>query len=525
MKRYLILLLLLLFAVPLAAQSRREALLEYQARRRQAYAEFQDNYRKACADFMRKRWEAFRSEAPVPLPERKEPEQPVMKRPGESAAPTQDRIPYKEVVEAPVRAVPEEPAVSGTPAASEVPGAPKGPDGPKAPDAPAESKLPGTKKDGDRTPSAGTGKSAPVPAVVTSRPCRFTFYGTECSVSLAAKHRFKLASLQENSVADAWERVTGGSYDPVAEECRELKEQLRLNDWGYYALVRTLSDGFFGKQSAESVVLQSFLMAEAGCKVRLARGDNRLFLLLALDDQVYAKPYFKIDGQTFYLLDDVARAASYNICNFKIPGERPLSLAMPVPPVLAQKPGQPAVRKTEDGSLTTTVAVNRNLMDFYTDYPPCYWSVYAATELTPAVRDQLYPTLRSALADKSEYDAANLLLHYLHRAFPYKTDEAQFGVERTLFAEEMFHYPYSDCEDRSILFARLVKDLLKLDVVLLYYPEHIATAVCFNGDVKGDYMQIGAKRYVVCDPTYVGADVGDAMPDLKRVAAQVVKID
>lgn len=101
MKRYLILLLSLFFAVPLAAQSRREALLEYQARRRQAYAEFQDNYRKACADFMRKRWEAFRSEAPVPLPERKEPPQPVVKQPDESAAPTQDRIPYKEVVEAP----------------------------------------------------------------------------------------------------------------------------------------------------------------------------------------------------------------------------------------------------------------------------------------------------------------------------------------------------------------------------------------------------------------------------------------
>ena len=481
MKRYVILLLSLFFAVPLAAQSRREALLEYQARRRQAYAEFQDNYRKACADFMRKRWEAFRSEAPVPLPERKEPPQPVVKQPDESAAPTQDRIPYKEVVEAPVRTVPETPA---TPAAPEVPGAPKEPDGPKAPDAPAEPKLPGTKKDGDRTPPAATGKGGPAPAVVTSRPCRFTFY-----------------------------------------ECRELKEQLRLNDWGYYALVRTLSDGFFGKQSAESVVLQSFLMAEAGCKVRLARGGDRLCLLLALDDQVYAKPYFKIDGQTFYLLDDMARAASYNICNFRMPGERPLSLAMPVPPVLAQKSGQPAVRKCGEGALTTTVAVNRNLMDFYTDYPPCYWSIYAATELTPAVRDQLYPTLRSALAGKGEYDAANLLLHYLHRAFPYKTDEAQFGVERTLFAEEMFHYPYSDCEDRSILFARLVRDLMKLDVVLLYYPEHIATAVCFKENVKGDYMQIGAKRYVVCDPTYVGADVGDAMPDLKRVAAQVVKID
>ena len=43
MKRYLTLLLSLLFVLPLPAQSRREALLEYQARRRQAYTEFRDN--------------------------------------------------------------------------------------------------------------------------------------------------------------------------------------------------------------------------------------------------------------------------------------------------------------------------------------------------------------------------------------------------------------------------------------------------------------------------------------------------
>ena len=115
--------------------------------------------------------------------------------------------------------------------------------------------------------------------------------------------------------------------------------------------------------------------------------------------------------------------------------------------------------------------------------------------------------------------------NYLHRAFPYKTDEAQFGIERTLFAEEMYYYPYSDCEDRSILFARLVKDLLGLDVVLLYYPAHIAAAVCFKGEVKGDYMQLGNKRYVICDATYIGAGVGEAMPDLKRTPAQVVRID
>ena len=74
----------------------------------------------------------------------------------------------------------------------------------------------------------------------------------------------------------------------------------------------------------------------------LAMRERQLLQLLSLihistDGQVYARPYFNIDGQVFYILDDVPRAASYNICNFTIPGERPLSLAMPAPPLFAQK--------------------------------------------------------------------------------------------------------------------------------------------------------------------------------------------
>lgn len=513
MNRYLPLLLSLFFVVPLCAQTRQEALLEYQARRRQAYAEFQSNYRKACVDFMRRRWEAFRAEAPVPLPERREPDQPVIKRPDGPVAPPQDRIPYDKVTDLP----------APPPPIAIIPDKPSTPDKPNTPDKPATPNQPTTP--GKAEPSVGTDKKNSGPAVDTSRPCRFTFYGTACSASLAPGQRFRLGSLQENSVANAWERLSGGSYDAVVRECAGLKQDLRLNDWGYYDLVRTLGDTFCGSKTAESIVLQSFLMAEAGYKVRLARGDNKLFLLLAITDQVYGRPYFKIGKEVFYILDDVPRASSYSICNFTIPGERSLTMALPEPPALAYQAAAPATRKSDQESISTTVTVNRNLMDFYSGYPPSYWSVYAATELTAHTREQLYPALRAAISGKTGPEAANILLHYLHRAFPYKSDEAQFGVERTLFAEEMFRYPYSDCEDRSILFARLVRDLLGLKVVLLYYPAHIATAVCFADEVKGDYLKLGNARYVICDPTYIGSDVGDAMPDLKGVTAQVVKID
>ena len=69
----------------------------------------------------------------------------------------------------------------------------------------------------------------------------------------------------------------------------------------------------------------------------------------------------------------------------------------------------------------------------------------------------------------------------------------------------------NDCEDRSILFSFLVRNLLHLDVVLLDYPDHIATAICFSNDVPGDYFYCNGKKYTVCDPTYIGACAGMTM--------------
>lgn len=480
MKRYPLLLLLALLAVaPLSAQTRREALLEYQARRRRAYTEFREDYRKACVDFMRKRWEAFRAESPVPVPERKEPDRPVMRQPDAPVIRTPRKIVPERIVELPPAAPPAHPA----PAAK-----------PQKP-----------------------------PKIDASRACRFAFYGTECSVSLGPDQHVRLASTAENSVADAWERIAG-SYDRVAEECLDLKEQLHLNDWGYFDLVRTLADAY-GQTADESTLIQSFLMAEGGYKVRLARSKERLHLLLALAEQVYARPYFRIGTQTFYLLDGSAKGGQFSICNFSIPGERVLSLAMAEPPLLSDDPAEPAVRNDAQGGIATTVTTNRNLLDFLEGYPPCYWNVYASTRLSAPVRDQLLAPLRRAIGGKEEYEAAAILLHYLHRAFPYKTDDAQFGGERTLFAEEMFRFPYSDCEDRSILFVQLVRELLQLKTVLLYYPNHIATAVRFRGEAVGDYVAVGSERYTVCDPTYIGAGVGEAMPDLKDTPVEIIRID
>jgi len=93
-------------------------------------------------------------------------------------------------------------------------------------------------------------------------------------------------------------------------------------------------------------------------------------------------------------------------------------------------------------------------------------------------------------------------------AFAYQTDTQQFGYERPFFGDETFFYPACDCEDRAILYSILVRELLGLEVVLLHYPQHLATAVHFNETIQGDYLMIDGKKFLICDPTFLGASVG-----------------
>ena len=176
------------------------------------------------------------------------------------------------------------------------------------------------------------------------------------------------------------------------------------------------------------------------------------------------------------------------------------------------------------------MSVNQNLIDFFDEYPSAYignnsmtrWAVYANTPLDETAKKTLYPELRKSISGYSQRDAVNKILNFVQTAFEYEYDDKVWGCDRAFFAEETLHYPYADCEDRSILFSRLVRDLMGLDVVLLYYPGHLATAVCFTEDVKGDYLIYKNKKYIVCDPTYINAPVGLTMPGMNNAEVQVV---
>ena len=171
---------------------------------------------------------------------------------------------------------------------------------------------------------------------------------------------------------------------------------------------------------------------------------------------------------------------------------------------------------------TASVHINRFIAAFFTDYPQTAFDVYFSAPLSDRTQKELIPALKDLVHGMSEKEAANFILHFVQTAFAYQTDEAQFNREKPLFPEETLYYPASDCEDRSVLFSYLVRHVLNLDVIGLDYPSHMATAVRFNEAVPGMRVRYDGKTYVICDPTFINADIGRPIPQVQQVTPKVI---
>ena len=151
--------------------------------------------------------------------------------------------------------------------------------------------------------------------------------------------------------------------------------------------------------------------------------------------------------------------------------------------------------------------------------------MYANTPLDEHVKTKLYPILTDKFKGLSQLETANILLNWVQTAFVYEYDDKVWGHDRAFFAEETLYYPYCDCEDRAILYTRLIRDFLRLKTILVFYPGHLACAVCFTDDVSGDYISLNGERYVITDPTYIGAPVGITMPDMDNSRANIILLE
>lgn len=361
----------------------------------------------------------------------------------------------------------------------------------------------------------------------------FFFFGTEGKVRLSDRHRFKLSAVSEKSVADVWRELSTDKYDNVIRDCLELRIKHGLGDWAYLQMLLELSSEYFGRDTNEATLLTAYIYCQSGYKMRFGIGTNgRLYLMFNSRHDIYNMPYYRIKGEKYYPLN--CSEQSLYICEVGFPKEQPLSLEISADmKISAMLTDSRTLQSIQYPQVKVSVHANKNLISFYDTYPASQlgenfmtkWAIYAQTPLDVATREELYAQLTSLISGKGELEAANMLLNFVQTGFVYKYDDEVWGRDRAFFAEESLIYPYCDCEDRSILFSHLMRDLLGLDVALVYSPGHLFTAVRFTDNVEGTYISIGGDKYVACEPTCTnGAPVGWISEETGNSDVKVIKL-
>lgn len=486
MKKLLLFFGLLMLVLPMKAQDyqdyknkQKQKMERYKDSVKQDYDDYRRRANEEYAQFMRERWEEFKAIKGDPTPVLPEPPKPFEFGKDTPIPELPNPISYKPIP---------------TPAPSPVQPS-------KRPDIPQPSPMPSAPK------------------------YEFTCYGTPCVVSLDKSLRFKLKEISENAVADAWQHLSSEKSDALLEDCLDLRDELALGDWAYYCLLRDFSETFLGKNTNEAVLLQVYLLAQSGYKVRIGHKNGHLVTLLPFDGIVYEQSCIRFQNEKYYIVGNNEAGTTYMFNRKFTDNERVMSLRMACPPKFAFNSTKSRTFTSKRyPELTVTLSTNKNLMDFYDDYPSCVWTNYSWVGLSDEVKAKLYPVLRKGIEGKSQIEAANRIINFVQTAFEYKTDQDQFGYERPLFGDETFYYPYSDCEDRSILFSTLIHELLGLDVVLLLYPGHLATAVHYTEKLNGSYFELDGRTYYISDPTYIGANVGMCMPKYVNTSPEVYKL-
>ena len=376
-------------------------------------------------------------------------------------------------------------------------------------------------------------KPAPKPAqlempraakVKHSRALTIKFLGMRLGFEIDGEMaRRPQGSIGKQFVSDYWEQITRTDYLSTLRQAMHVRQQLDLNDWGYGLLLKRIGEAMYGNEEHLVDLFTWFMLLKSGYDAKVGYTSDRILLLLPSGDQIYSIPFFRFEG---------SQQKYYTIAFGEAPGGRHAS-------VYIYKGDYAAAQTLMDFSVRTVPAlntahetrvrtftykgtpyrvptvVNKDIVELYRYYPLTPMAVFFNAAVSPSVNYRLLSSMGKLIDGKSEAEAVNMLLRFVQTAFEYQTDDQQFGREKYLIPDETLYYGSCDCEDRSILFAHLVRELVGLPVVGLDYPGHIATAVQFSQRLPGAHVGYRGEQYLICDPTYINADIGMVMPQFK----------
>jgi len=352
------------------------------------------------------------------------------------------------------------------------------------------------------------GWSSPIHKPVELQQVTIPFYTESISIKYASEIIIPtIKKLEEEDIVRFYKQLERTPYLSVLTAFRTSQRQYALSDWLLYELVKkTIKDIYKKKPRSYQVLATWFFMSKLNYDTRLAFLGNSAYLYVKTKDNIYETPMIEDKGNRFLGLTELQykrtnRSKGIYLLNFlAAPRGKSFSLAFTLPTL------RPAIQKKDfvfqwrEKKYKVSVEVDKTLVAIMKHYPIIDESGYIVAPFSKYLERSLLSQLRKIIAGKPLKQQVEILTSFTRSAFNYKEDESYFGRSKPMIREEVFHYPYSDCEDRTAVLYGLIDELLNLPMLVIAFSDHLTLAVAFKEPIGAPIKHKG-RSYYICDPT------------------------
>ncbi|SFV75971.1 hypothetical protein MNB_SM-3-920 [hydrothermal vent metagenome] len=341
----------------------------------------------------------------------------------------------------------------------------------------------------------------------------FNFFGSNIGFNYDKNIKnAKFYPQNQKGIQNFFEILASSDYGDLIGDIKKVQRDLNLNDWGVYLLVHKISSSIFTNKDDQEI-FNWFVFNKLGYDVRIGLASKHIIVMYYSKKVIYATPNYILNKKKFYVISHYTKDNIGNVYSYaqNYPGAtKPLDLALKTLPAFRQDMRQKVLKFQEFGvTYKINLKYNQNMIDFMATYPQADYETYFNAPLDDITYISVITQLRKYINGQRASRAINFVLHFVQKSFKYEVDQEQFKREKVMFAYETLYYTHSDCEDRAVLFAYLMREMFHISVVGVKYDDHMATALYIP--IKGDSVFLHHKRFVIADPTYINANIGESM--------------
>jgi len=324
-------------------------------------------------------------------------------------------------------------------------------------------------------------------------------------------------------------------FAPLIATLIKYRDEQKLDDWLYYQVIRRTAQQYSPK--AENyfsyTIYKWFLLTKSGYDALVRINEDKMLFYVQSDDMIYNVPYVIQNAKQYICLNyhDYGNNIDFQKEHFstvELPSDGvKRSFSYKVNHLPDIRSGNYIEKNIGfdyyQQQYHFTIKLNPEIKTIFTNYPSGEYGNQFSIPLSTETYNSLIPQLKDVVSPMSVTNGVDYLMRFTRNAFLFEKDTVIFGREKRLSPEETLLYDQSDCEDRAALFFYLVKEIYKLPMIVLSYPDHVTVAVNFDKPV-GKPIIYNGERYYVCDPTPQKKDLhmGKSLPHLARSQFEVV---